>query len=47
MGRVYECVIHPKDEDKCPIGLNDCDNCDHRKYIGTLGGEYYIDCDLL
>lgn len=42
--RFYDCVIHPRNMRDCPTGLNDCDNCDYREYIGTFGGEYYIDC---
>ena len=49
MKTFYDCVIHPRETDEwsdesCPIGKNDCDNCKYRKYIGTLGGEYYIEC---
>lgn len=46
MAKIYNVVMHPKNEDDCPTGLLDCDNCDHRKYIGTLGGDYYVDCEL-
>lgn len=42
--KFYVCVIHPKNEDLCPTGINDCDHCEHCNYIGTFGGEYYIEC---
>ncbi len=50
--RFYNCVIHPKEDngflstngDGCPTDFNDCDHCEHRKYIGTFGGEFYVDC---
>ena len=48
--RYSNCVIHPKESDSpysgegCPTGKNDCDHCEYCKYIGTFGGEYYIDC---
>lgn len=50
MKTFYDCVIHPRETDEwsdesCPTGKNDCDNCEHRKYIGTLGGEFYVECD--
>ena len=53
MKHFYNCVIHPKcDEDwggrqldGCPSGFNDCDHCKYCEYIGTIGGEYYIDCN--
>lgn len=41
--RFWKVVIHP--EEGCPISEDDCDHCEHCKYIGTLGGEYYIDCN--
>lgn len=49
MKRFYKCVVHPKSEDewdseRCPTGINDCDHCEHCKYIGTFGGEFYVDC---
>lgn len=50
MERFYDCVIHPKEDDSpysgkcCPTGKNDCNHCEHCKYIGTIGGEYYVDC---
>ena len=43
MKRYYKVDIHPKDNE-CPIDKTDCNNCNFCKYIGTLGGEYYIDC---
>lgn len=43
--RIYKMVIHPEDENECPTGELNCDNCEYCKYIGTLGGEYYVDCD--
>lgn len=47
MKTFYDCVIHPRSQDEhddehCPISKNDCANCMYCKYIGTLGGEYYI-----
>lgn len=44
MKRFYEIDIHPRNG-QCPIGLNDCNTCGFCKHIGTLGGEYYVDCD--
>ena len=43
MKRYYKVDIHPKDNE-CPKDKTDCNNCNFCKYIGTLGGEYYIDC---
>ena len=43
MKRYYKVDIHPKNNE-CPISKTDCNNCKFCKYIGTLGGEYYIDC---
>ena len=43
--RFNNIVVHPRDVEDCPSGLNDCDNCPHREYIGTFGGEYYVDCN--
>ena len=48
MKRFYKVEIHPK-EDACPkvdraYDSADCNACEFCKYIGTLGGEYYIDC---
>lgn len=51
MKRFEDCVIHPRQQngwdgngENCPIGKNDCADCKHCNYIGTLGGEYYIEC---
>lgn len=49
MARIYEMVIHPKD-DKCPnvdrmYEEPDCDGCEYCKYIGTFAGKFYVDCD--
>lgn len=46
--KVYKVEIHPK-EDACPnvdkaSDSVDCNACEFCRYIGTLGGEYYIDC---
>ena len=48
MKRFYKVEIHPK-ENACPNVVrandsSDCNACEFCKYIGTLGGEYYIDC---
>jgi len=43
MSRFNEAVILPKGG--CPWGGDDCNSCEFLKYIGTFGGEYYIDCD--
>ena len=42
--RFYEVEIHPKN-DECPSGENNCNGCEFCKYIGTLGGEFYVDCE--
>ena len=48
MKRFYKVRIQ-LGEENCP-NLNiaydsiDCNACEFCKYIGTLGGEYYIDC---
>lgn len=47
MKTFYEMVIHPKDN-QCPKEWEeevDCDNCEYRKYIGRLGGEFYVECE--
>ena len=48
MRRFENIVMHPKGDDYwdevCPSGFNDCDNCKYRNYIGTFGGEFYVDC---
>lgn len=41
--RFYEIEIHPKN-DECHSGENNCNGCEFCKYIGTLGGEFYVDC---
>ena len=41
--RFYEVEIHPKN-DECPNRENNCNDCEFCKYIGTLGGEFYVDC---
>lgn len=41
---IDDIVIHPRDEEKCPTGKNDCDHCEYCNREGTFGGEYYIDC---
>ena len=48
MKRFYKVEIHPK-EDACPnvdraYDSVDCNACEFCRYIGTLGGEFYIDC---
>lgn len=45
MGRTYKVDIHPREG--CPRGNTNCSDCVHLKYIGTLGGEYYIDCPFI
>ena len=44
MKRFYEIDIYPRNN-QCPRGLKDCNNCSSCKHIGTLGGEYYVDCN--
>lgn len=44
--RFYKCTIHPKDREICPIEKNDCNNCDYCNYIGTFGGDYYVECSF-
>ena len=46
MKRFYKVRIQPG-EDACPkraYDSVDCNACEFCKYIGTLGGEFYIDC---
>ena len=43
MKRFYSVVIHPSNG-ACPLRRIDCNSCEFCDYIGTLGGEYYIDC---
>jgi len=49
MARFYQVVIHPADGE-CPLYFKDedpdCNSCEHCTRIDTLGGEFYIDCDV-
>ena len=44
MKTFYNCVVHPRDEEECPTGQNDCNGCEYLDYIGTFGGDFYVQC---
>ena len=50
--RHYDCVeiVIPKEDDAyggCPLGRENCYECEHMIRGGTLGGEPWIDCDVV
>lgn len=44
--RFYDCkeIVIPQN-DECPLGLENCYECEHFTCGGTLGGERWIECD--
>lgn len=56
MRRFYKVAIHPIEDDNlflsqdgCPNppkdgSCPDCNSCEYLKYIGTFGGDFYVDC---
>lgn len=50
--RHYDCVeiVIPRDDDAyggCPLGRENCYDCEHLIRGGTLGGNAWIDCGVV
>ena len=51
--RFYDCIeiVIPKDDGwdggGCPLGNENCYECEHMVRGGTLGGEVWVECDAV